>query len=169
MPSFGTSEQDIAEKLFTFCVQGDASFQDQFIESMQAAGIHFEFPPDGINHPELIIYYVWMVRRVIPERPKIMSPLHSAHYVASLRTYFDQMNDEQILQMVEQRFEEYDKSMVKAPQNLDLIYTAPYVTQRIFNDPPLLQDHFPKIEIIVTRIFTVWVASVAKAMSQMFA
>lgn len=163
-----TSEQDLAEKLFTLCTQAEASFETQMLDALQASHVSVSFGRQSTNHRELIIFFTWVVRRVVTEYPKILSPLHATHFLSSLHPYFDEISEEQLLQMVTERFTMYDKAMEPAPEPLDLVYVSQVVTPRVFGHDPNLIPHLPKMEIILTRIVSEWVVSIMTTLREIY-
>lgn len=165
--AFGLSEQDLAENLFAFCLQADASFPERFNDGLNADGIKVEWNAASLDHQELLIFLTWLARRVIPNKPKMLNALQASYFLGSVKDHFGTMEEKQIFEAVTKRFYEYDQAMANASEPFDIVYVIGPVTERVFANNPALMVHMPKIQLITAHIFTEWVLSITQTVREL--
>lgn len=166
MGFFKISERAIADTLFALCLQADAAFEEQLKDAIRSAGINVEIEPNAIDHRELLLFYCWLSHRIFPDQPKVMNALQTSYYLASINPNAN-ADGQQLFQFVNQRFYEYDQAMSNASDPLDIVYVNRVVTPRILSSSPQLMVHEPRLEIMLTHLFTEWIVSVSKTIREM--
>jgi hypothetical protein len=167
MSPIGNAEKELSENLFALCLQADALFEQQMIDNLQAAGIPAQWDANRVDHQELIIFYLWLARRIFSERPKVLNALQVAYYLVSAKTPFNGQDDQKVFQTISQRYFELDQAMSSAAQPLDVVYVSGNVMRRVFDKCPDLLPHLPKLEMIAARLFTEWTVSVTSTMKEL--
>ncbi len=164
---FKISDRDLAETLFALCLQADAAFESQLHDALSPIGVNVTIEQSTIDHRELLIFYVWMAHRMMREHPKVLNSLQSAYFIASVPVGGQTDDGQQLFQLVNQRFYEYDQAMANAADPLDIVYVARPAYQRILAHSPELLVHGPRLEIIVTHLFTEWIVSASRAVKEL--
>ncbi len=167
MSSFGINEKELSENLFTLCLQADAMFDQQMYDAVQAAGIDAKVEPASFDHQELLVFYIWLARRVVDEAPKVLNGLQAAYFLVSSNTAFNGQDGKKVFQSLSERFFEYDEAMSNASSKLDVVYVAGMVATRVFAKSPELMVHLPKLEMILSRLMSEWVLSVSKTIKEL--
>lgn len=167
MSTFGINDKELSENLFMLCLQADAAFDQQIADNLNAASIQAKFDPTQLDHRELLVFYLWLARRVVGESPKVLNALQTAYFLVSANSPFNAEDGQKVFQEISQRFYEYDQAMFNAPEHLDVMYVSSYITQRAFAKCPELLVHMPKLEMMISRLMTEWIISVTKTLKEL--
>lgn len=167
MANYGIADKELSENLFTLSLQADAAFEQQVADSFQASNIQAIYDSSKIDHQELLVFLLWLARRISAEQPKVLNALQVGYFLVSNNSPFSGQDGQKVFQFISQRWFEYDQAMANAPQPLDVVYVSGELARKVFAHVPEVAMHMPRLELIVARLLTEWIVSVTKTIKEL--
>lgn len=167
MTAYGIAQKVLSENLLALSLQADAAFEAQVNDALQAANIQVIYDSSKIDHRELMVFYLWLAKRIAQAEPKVLNALEASYLLTSGNTSFSGEDGQQVFQFITQRYFEYDQAMSNAPQVLDVVYVSGLIAKKVFAHVPEIMVHMPHLELIVARLLTEWIVSVTKTIKEL--